>query len=218
MSFIEKSCMKPKLIIFDLFGTLIFPVEKIKREEFFAFYQKLGIELKTEEEIKSFTLIFTQLMSSAESWHDLSKKLLENTIKNTDQKIVNELADFFKENSVYQVFDDVKEIINLPHKKAILTTGSRFMFSNLGLEKYFSIFTPRETKFLKPDQRAFLAVLEKFGFLPKETIMIGDEIEKDIAPAKKLGMEAILIDRKNKIENPCFRKIISLKELKEILI
>jgi len=47
--------MKLKLIIFDLFGTLVFSVEKLKREDFFAFYQKLGIELKTEKDIKLFT-------------------------------------------------------------------------------------------------------------------------------------------------------------------
>jgi len=48
--------------------------------------------------------------------------------------------------------------------------------------------------------------------------MVGDEIERDLIPAKNLGMEVILIDRKNKIENAPFKKISSLKELKNLLI
>jgi len=48
--------------------------------------------------------------------------------------------------------------------------------------------------------------------------MVGDELERDLIPAKKLGMETILIDRENKIENPPVKKINSLDELKQILI
>jgi len=210
--------MKPKLIIFDLFGTLVFSVEKLKREEFFAFYQKLGIKFKTEKDIKLFTSLFTQLMTQSAGWQDFSKKLLEKVIQKTDQEIVNKLANFFKENLVYQLYDDVKEIINLPYQKAILTSAAPFLFSNLGLEKYFEIFTPRETKFLKPDPKAFLAVLEKLKIKPEETLMVGDEIERDLMPAKNLRMETILIDRGDKLENPPVKKISSLTELKQILI
>jgi len=53
---------------------------------------------------------------------------------------------------------------------------------------------------------------------PEEVLMIGDEIERDLIPAKNLGMEAILIDRENKIVNPPVQKISSLSELKNILI
>ncbi len=210
--------MKPKLIIFDLFGTLVFSVEKLKKEEFFTFYQKLGIKFKTEEDIKLFTSLFARLMTQSVNWQDFSQKLLEKVVKKTCQKTINKLANFFKENIVYQLYDDAKEIITFPYQKAILTAASPFLFSNLGLEKYFEIFTPRETKFLKPDSRAFLAVLEKLKVKPEETLMIGDELERDLIPAKKLGMEIILVDRENKIENTPVKKIGSLADLKQILI
>jgi len=209
--------MKLKLIIFDLFGTLVFSVEKLKREDFFAFYQKLGIELKTEKDIKLFTSLFAQLMTQSAGWQDFSQKLLEKVIQKTDQEIVNKLTNFFKENIVYQLYDDAKEIIELSYQKAILTSAAPFLFSNLGLEKYFEIFTPRETKFLKPDPRAFLVPLKKLKVKPEETLMVGDEIERDLIPAKNLGMEVVLIDRKNKIENAPFKKINSLSELKQLL-
>ena len=210
--------MKLKLIIFDLFGTLVFSVEKLKREDFFAFYQKLGIELKTEKDIKLFTSLFAQLMTQSAGWQDFSQKLLEKVIQKTDQEIVNKLTNFFKENIVYQLYDDAKEIIELSYQKAILTSAAPFLFSNLGLEKYFEIFTPRETKFLKPDPRAFLVVLNKLKVKPEEVLMVGDEVERDLIPAQKLGMETILIDRGDKIENTPVKKINSLDELKQILI
>ena len=210
--------MRPKLILFDLFGTLIFSTEKIKKEDFFSFYQKIGFKLRTKEEIKLFTSVFARLMTESENWQDLSRKLLEKFIQKTDEEAVDKLANFYRENLVYQLYDDVKEVINFPCQKAILTSATSFLFSNLGLEKYFAIFTPRETKFLKPDPRAFLYPLEKLGVRPQETVMVGDEIERDLIPAKNLGIEAILIDRENKIEKPPIKKISSLAELKQILI
>ena len=209
--------MKLKLIIFDLFGTLVFSVEKLKREDFFAFYQKLGIELKTEKDIKLFTSLFAQLMTQSAGWQDFSQKLLEKVIQKTDQEIVNKLTNFFKENIDYQLYDDAKEIIELSYQKAILTSAAPFLFSNLGLEKYFEIFTPRETKFLKPDPRAFLAVLEKLKVKPEETLMVGDEVERDLIPAQKLGMKTVLVDRENKVKDYSGIKINSLREIKNIL-
>lgn|GEM_PF-527975 len=209
--------METKLILFDLFGTLIRPATKLRPEDFFAFYQKIGIQLKAEEDIKLFTSLFTQLMSKCTNWRDLSQKLLERTIQRTDENIINKLANFYRKNLIYQPYDDVKEIINLPYQKAILTSSAPFLFSNLNLEKHFKVFTPRETKFKKPDPRAFLYPLDKLGVKPEESTMIGDEIERDLVPAKNLGIEAILIDRENKIKNPPVRKINSLAELKKIL-
>jgi len=209
--------MKLKLLIFDLFGTLVFPVEKLKKEDYFVFYRKLGIKLDTENDTKSFIHLFTQLMRSSSSWKELSQKLLEKVIKEKDQKKIELLTNFFKENVIYQLYDDVKKIINLPFKKAILTDASRFLFSNLGLENHFEIFTPKETKFLKPDEKTFLTVLDFFKITPKEALMIGDDLERDITPAQKLGIKAILIDRENKISSYSGIKISSFEELKNIL-
>jgi HAD superfamily hydrolase (TIGR01509 family) len=209
--------MKPKLILFDLFGTLIRPSTKLKPEGFFAFYQKIGIQLRTKEDIELLTSLFVQLMSECANWQDLSQKLLEKTIRETDKNIVNKLANFYRENLIYQLYDDVKEVINLPYQRAILTGSAPFLFSNLDLEKHFRVFTPRETKFKKPDPQAFLYPLDKLGVKPEEAIMVGDEVERDLIPAKNLGMEAILIDRENKIENPPVKRINSLAELKKIL-
>jgi len=210
--------MKPKLIIFDLFGTLIFQTSKIKREDFFIFYKSLGIKLEKKEDFENLSKVFAKATKSSSSWQELSQKVFKEILGEENEGKTEKLTKFLKENLIYQPFDDVEEIIDLPYKKAILTDASRFLFSDLGFEKYFQVFTPKETKFLKPDKRAFLSVLDFFDIKPKEALMVGDELERDLIPAKDLGMEIILIDRENKIENPPIKKIISLRELKNILV
>lgn len=209
--------MERKLIIFDLWGTLAFQNPKLKTEEFFNFYSSLGIDLKTKEDFQNFSKIFAKIMKESENWEELGVKLIRETLGEDFQK-GKKLANFLRENLSCQLFDDAKEILNLPLPKAILTDSPKFLFSNLGLEKYFQIFTPKETNFLKPDQRAFLVVLDFFKVKPKEALMVGDEIERDLIPAKNLGMDTILVERKNKIENSIFKKISSLKELKNFLV
>ena len=49
------------------------------------------------------------------------------------------------------------------------------------------------TGFSKPDPRAFQAAAEALGVVSAECIMVGDRIDNDIAPAKTLGMAAILL-------------------------
>lgn len=44
----------------------------------------------------------------------------------------------------------------------------------------------------KPDVRLFLRACADLGVEPTETVMIGDRIDNDIAPAKWLGMQAVL--------------------------
>jgi putative hydrolase of the HAD superfamily len=48
------------------------------------------------------------------------------------------------------------------------------------------------TGFRKPDPRAFQAAAEALAVRPAACIMVGDRIDNDIAPAKALGMAAIL--------------------------
>jgi HAD superfamily hydrolase (TIGR01509 family) len=174
--------------------------------------------VKTKEEILNFSKIFAQAMRNSKSWEDLGDEIIKLVFEKEDKEKGEKLSQFLKENLDYQLFEDAKEVFDLKFEKAILTEAPHFLFSHLNLEREFQIFTPKETKFSKPDQRAFLTVLDFFKARPNEILMVGDEIERDLIPAKNLGMETILIDRENKIKNAEFKKISSLKELKAILI
>jgi HAD superfamily hydrolase (TIGR01509 family) len=47
--------------------------------------------------------------------------------------------------------------------------------------------------YYKPDLRLFLRACEDIGVTPNETIMVGDRIDNDISPARRLGMTTILL-------------------------
>ena len=125
------------------------------------------------------------------------------------------LAYFPTGNSV-RLYDDAHEALNLPFKKAILTSTSKLLIESSGIQKLAEIFTP-EMGVSKPDPRAFLMVLEKLEVKPEQAVMIGDSIERDLMPAENLGIIPILIDRENKSQNYPGIKINSLKELKDVL-
>lgn len=47
--------------------------------------------------------------------------------------------------------------------------------------------------FDKPDPRLFLAVLERVGARAEEAVMVGDRLDTDIGPAKRLGLRTIRV-------------------------
>lgn len=46
---------------------------------------------------------------------------------------------------------------------------------------------------IKPSQRPFLAAVDALGVSPSEVLFIGDSVERDILPAKALGMSTCLV-------------------------
>lgn len=203
--------MKTKLVLFDFSGTLVyfkFPNQK----KYLETLENAGVELRSSEELKEFAFFFSYFLSKAASWQDLSEKLIARFNKNPEKETTKALADFLEKNVSFKLYDDVKNILSLPCKKAILTNAGRFLLRDFSLEG-FEIFTPQDTNFLKPDEKAFLFVLEKMGVSPKETLLVSNDLEKDIAPASRLGIRTLLLDRDNKIET-LFKKINSLKKVK----
>jgi len=46
---------------------------------------------------------------------------------------------------------------------------------------------------IKPSEKPFLAALEAIGAAPHEVLFVGDSLERDVLPAKKLGMSTCLV-------------------------
>ncbi len=72
------------------------------------------------------------------------------------------------------------------------------IFLKVGLGRYINkyIFS-YSRKIRKPDKRLFNEMLEYFNVLPHESIMVGDNINADLLPAKELGMQTILYSKKH---------------------
>jgi FMN phosphatase YigB (HAD superfamily) len=92
--------------------------------------------------------------------------------------------------------DEIKAI----HEKfdtAIAGQYGREILALLERENLLRYFTHHITQddfeLTKPDTRYFEAIVRKIGVDPKTCVMVGDRIDKDIIPARLLGMRTILV-------------------------
>ena len=93
-----------------------------------------------------------------------------------------------------------------------------------GLLRYIDVVAASaELGVSKPDRAIYDKALEMAGCTAQEAVMIGDRLDNDISPAKKLGMKAIWIRQGFAIyQNPYIAEyqpdyiVDSLSELKEM--
>ncbi|MCH5269218.1 MAG: HAD family hydrolase [Lachnospiraceae bacterium] len=94
-----------------------------------------------------------------------------------------------------------KEVLEYLHKQgykigiiANQSLGTAGRLEKWGLLKYIDVVAASaELGVAKPDQAIFRRAFEMAGCTAHEAIMIGDRLDNDIAPAKKLGMKTIWI-------------------------
>ena len=103
--------------------------------------------------------------------------------------------------------------------------GTADRLEQWGLLKYIDVVAASaELGVAKPDKAIFDKALEMAGCTAQEAVMIGDRLDNDIIPAKKLGMKTIWIRQgfaiyqnpQNTAEQPDYI-VDRLSELKEIL-
>jgi 2-haloacid dehalogenase len=68
----------------------------------------------------------------------------------------------------------------------------------LGLQRTFdSVTCSEEVRARKPDPQVFAFALRQAGCAPRDAVMVGDSLERDVDGALAAGMKAVLIDRHN---------------------
>jgi len=117
-------------------------------------------------------------------------------------------------------------VLEYLHKKYILhiiTNGfeevQEIKIKSNELDKYFTtITTSEEAGSKKPDLKIFKFALRKAGAIPEESLMVGDDLEVDIAGAKAAGMDGLFCNFDNLSHNgQVTYEVKSFAEIKEIL-
>lgn len=115
---------------------------------------------------------------------------------------------------LYPDTQKVLEHLSQKYKLGVIANqvaGTQERIDNWGIGKYFDVvIASTEAGCAKPDKRIFEIALEQAGCKPKNTIMIGDRLDNDIVPAKKLGMKTVWVKQgfakyqsvNNNYENP----------------
>jgi HAD superfamily hydrolase (TIGR01549 family) len=128
--------------------------------------------------------------------------LYTNIINKTDFKGLrkNYTEQLKSRNNHFELTDGIKDFLQKHSKNyniGILGQYGNDFRKYLEEEQILKYFTFSEIqddyKITKPDPRYFEAILERCNCRAEESIMIGDRIDKDIIPAKLIGMKTIRI-------------------------
>lgn len=99
-----------------------------------------------------------------------------------------------------ELYPGVKEILkslSAKYKLGIIANqvaGTQERIDNWGIGKYFEVVVASaEAGCAKPDLKIFNLALVQAKSNPENAIMIGDRLDNDIAPAKKLGMKTVWV-------------------------
>lgn len=101
-----------------------------------------------------------------------------------------------------KLYDNAKELLTALReagRRVYLLSNAQRIFTEyelfyLGIHDLFDgILISSDHGCKKPDERFFRILLERYGLLPEESLMIGNDMETDIAGAKQVGMDSFYI-------------------------
>ena len=104
------------------------------------------------------------------------------------------------DNSLEKLYESAPDVLSALHGKYKLgiianqSLGTQERIDNWGIGKYFDVvMASAEAGCAKPDLKIFTAALNKAGCAPADAVMIGDRLDNDIIPARKLGMKTVWV-------------------------
>jgi len=208
-----------KAILFDFWGTLVengiwSPVKQIKNV--------LGINLPFPEYITRMEHAFmTQPYPSLKEGFEMICQ--EFNIQPEENKIEELIGLWNKSWMLAEPYPETKEIlIKLKEKYQIILISNTDNFSvEQVLEKFQmknlfdEIFLSYKMGQIKTDKLFLKTVLNELNLSPGDCVLVGDSIQSDVIPARRGGVKAVLIDRRN---NRDFHpKIKNLEDLEKVL-
>ncbi len=222
-----------KLVIFDLFDTLVY-IETFDRETSLKKAHKVLIDGGYRIPYNVFQEKYIEKMEAYFEWRK------KTAIERTNADIIQEI---FKEMGISVAYQVAEKAVNayfegftikfFPQVKAVLEDFSKDfdlrLLSNLSwpplgykiikpIKSYFTkIIFSAELGKRKPDEFVFRKILGNYK--AQEAVFCGDELEDDVYGALKIGMWAIWVNTRNvKEESPKNSHFIGeIKEIGEII-
>ena len=206
---------KVKGMIFDCYKTLIdIETDEDSLETYDIISKWLryyGVNISPETLKDEYRTKIKEAFDSSEQQHPeikvenvFSEICLENAIWDIDGEILGiEAARLFRAASIrkFRAYPESFELLEIfeDYPKCIVSNAQR-VFSEmelkyLDLHKYFDfVIFSSDYGYKKPDQRLFEIAQKRMGLNAEEILSIGDTIENDVEPPKKLGMRGMHIE------------------------
>ncbi len=158
--------------------------------------EQIAYEHRLRDIANSANISFEKVYEMAMVYYKLNKK--------GDLEAAKELGvtlpKWYKEDEI--LYDDAIQCFETLSKKykigiiANQSLGTEERLRNHGILKYINlVVASAEEGVAKPDRRIFEIALERSNCESANSIMIGDRIDNDIVPAKRMGMNTIWIKR-----------------------
>ncbi len=235
--YIEQN-IKPTTIFLDAADTLFYIKEGLG-ETYARPARKYGINPHPSDIEKSFSqhfkssppLAFPDINPTQRKhlekrwWYNVVKKVFEDVgmFSQFDQYF-EELFEIFRKEA-WELFPESKEILQKLKEQGLkLVIVSNFDSRVYDVCKELDIFDliddfviSSEVGYAKPSPMIFEHALNRHKIKAEETIHTGDDIENDYLCPKSIGINAILLDRKNKITSETLPRVKDLKEFSEYI-
>lgn len=184
--------MPIKAVVFDLYETLIYMSKTFKC--YARLYEMLG--LSTEERIQSRLMV---RLENFTSFADLAQRLRPGSTvdcRELERDSALEVASAMLYPETISVLEQLKASGYKIGLISNVTTPYVQPVINLGLVRYFdeAIYSCEEG-LVKPDPLIYQLMIGKLGLDPSQIIMTGDQVAKDVLPARAVGMNAVHLDR-----------------------
>jgi putative hydrolase of the HAD superfamily len=195
-----------KAMLFDLYGTLAYVEDPIDETKISEYLFSRGYEVSPQQlkAARAFVSFIDYPNHGYINWrHFLSRMLWRLKVK-VDEETLNTVIRLF-ESRPYQLYPDAAKAVTKAKendfKTAIVTTIAYFQFKEAiqPIKNYLDfVMTGYEARCDKTNPRMYRKVLEILNLRPEEAVMIGDDLPIDVILPKKLGINAILLNRETK--------------------
>ncbi len=207
-------------IIFDLYGTLI----DIKTDEFsLDFWEDFALSTKNFKKYTPLELKDSYFKTVIELEKDKDEinitDVFNKLFPGLDEHVIDTIAWSFRKMSyikikLYKKVDLLLSLLKSEGYKVYLLSNAQEAFTMpelimFNLNQYFDdIFISSAHGLKKPNIEFYNKLIKKHKLDPSKTVMIGNDYNNDILPAKSLGMDTIYLETKT---SPKQRKVEKIK-------
>lgn len=150
------------------------------------------------------------------------RRILVEHGRASEEAVARTTAAFFAARDVALLpYDDVEETVALLRDRGLTlvaaTNGNSAMVQAPVFRRMHLLWTAEVARVAKPDPRFFAGAMERSGARAETTLMVGDRIDNDVAPAIALGLYGVLLDRAGAAPDVDVPRIDSLRDLSPLI-
>lgn len=198
--------VKIKAVLFDLYGTLAYVENPVTETEISEHLFSRGYEVSPQQ-LKAawaFVSFIDYPKYGYKNWRSYFSRIFWRLKVKVNEETLNNIVGLL-EGKPYQLYPDAAGAVIKAKEKgfktAIVTTIAYFQFKKAiqPIRNCFDfVMTGYEAGCDKTNPKMYRKVLEILNVKPEEAVMIGDDVTIDIILPKKLGINAILLNREGK--------------------